>query len=157
MVDNLSGYLEKEIETLKQTYEGQYQMVNATIVGVEKWICRSHDYSRRNPFWELEMEYGKRTYHFTGTPCVYHNNLQYTGSRLDIELSLETPDASQKTIFVNVYREVMELTKYSRMSPKLVASFEKNIGKRTDVYFTTNGDIWVNIKPLMDLNYGYYY
>lgn len=60
-------------------------------------------------------------------------------------------------ISVNIYDEVLSITRYSRFSSKLYAALSRNVGKDIVVYVKNVQNIWIDIRPYFPLDYNYMY
>lgn len=60
-------------------------------------------------------------------------------------------------ISVNIYEEVLAITRYSKFSSKLYAALSKNLGKDIAVYVKDVQNIWIDIRPYFPLDYNYMY
>ena len=60
-------------------------------------------------------------------------------------------------ISVNIYDEVLSITRYSRFSSKLYAALSRNVGKDIVVYVKDVQNIWIDIRPYFPLDYNYMY
>lgn len=60
-------------------------------------------------------------------------------------------------ISVNIYDEVLAITRYSKFSSKLYAALSKNVGKDIVVYVKDVQNIWIDIRPYFPLDYNYMY
>lgn len=136
-------------ETIVDAEGRVYKKYTVRIKQVEKWILSSKLCNYGNDSIYL--------FHYSGTEGFYSRPRDGRGPRLDIGLEFENKSIFQDCSYigVNIYNEAMSILKYKRMSPKFVSSIERNINKTMDVYVADNQHIYVNIKQLMSLNYGY--
>lgn len=145
---------EEFIQRLIASSPYQYELCKGRIDGILHWRgyrIPQYEYSFfKNSDWLL------RTKHYSGQRCIYRINDEYDGPEVEVDISVESKQLGKKRVILDIYGEIMEITHYLRMSPKLSASLERAEGRIVDLYIcSSQKEVWFDASQLLSLNYGY--